>query len=376
MVCNALASGEWQGRTYFEFHTKTLPLSPVYAAVENRNGSHKKDFSNPPKQQRVMTSVNRSLKRRSDARPGGEVHDAPDHHFEENLASQHPKKAIRAKYELSVTKLVQETGHGTEEPPSSTTGASDNGAKEESPVFPCPLSTDFTHRRQQCCIDGFFLVHKGPFSEFESNCSCTTRCLIDLGTRVSWSSSSLRHEVKRTEVVLNSLARVSETNNPSRRATQGDPPGGLSLPRLNTDDSSRSSHRRNDHQTPRTQLNTSKYAEERLFVCLNHGCGKAFSRNEELTRHAKIHSGLRPFVCKECSKGFGRRDHLTKHQRTHLPIALKRSYLCPVPGCQHKLIMYLATSQPPRYTRSDALTRHQWSFHQLKTTQPRSKTRL
>lgn len=53
------------------------------------------------------------------------------------------------------------------------------------------------------------------------------------------------------------------------------------------------------------------------FVCNYHGCGKMFGRNEEKTRHEKIHSGVKPYACELCSKRFGRKDHLTQHMRTH-----------------------------------------------------------
>ena len=56
---------------------------------------------------------------------------------------------------------------------------------------------------------------------------------------------------------------------------------------------------------------------ERPFVCDNPNCGKTFTRNEELTRHRRIHTGIRPFSCPICLKKFGRKDHLKKHQRTH-----------------------------------------------------------
>lgn len=57
---------------------------------------------------------------------------------------------------------------------------------------------------------------------------------------------------------------------------------------------------------------------ERPFKCDEKNCGKTFTRNEELTRHKRIHSGLRPFPCTQCGKRFGRKDHLKKHTRTHL----------------------------------------------------------
>ncbi|UYV75707.1 hypothetical protein LAZ67_13001063 [Cordylochernes scorpioides] len=56
---------------------------------------------------------------------------------------------------------------------------------------------------------------------------------------------------------------------------------------------------------------------ERPFACDQPDCGKTFTRNEELTRHKRIHSGLRPFPCAFCGKRFGRKDHLKKHVKTH-----------------------------------------------------------
>lgn len=56
---------------------------------------------------------------------------------------------------------------------------------------------------------------------------------------------------------------------------------------------------------------------ERPFKCDESNCGKTFTRNEELTRHKRIHSGARPYPCTNCGKRFGRRDHLKKHTKTH-----------------------------------------------------------
>ncbi|KAG0725397.1 Early growth response protein 1 [Chionoecetes opilio] len=97
---------------------------------------------------------------------------------------------------------------------------------------------------------------------------------------------------------------------------------------------------------------------DRVYRCEEDGCGRTFVRNEELTRHIRIHSGQRPFHCQKCWRRFVRRDHLTKHQRTHLPAHVKRSYNCPLPDCTH------------RYTRSDALTRHMWTAHHIRARQP------
>lgn len=52
-------------------------------------------------------------------------------------------------------------------------------------------------------------------------------------------------------------------------------------------------------------------------MCDFKNCQKSFTRNEELTRHRRIHSGIRPYQCRWCDKKFGRKDHLRKHERTH-----------------------------------------------------------
>ncbi|XP_005093656.1 zinc finger protein 394 [Aplysia californica] len=93
------------------------------------------------------------------------------------------------------------------------------------------------------------------------------------------------------------------------------------------------------------------HSGERPFRC---DCGRAFARKEELTRHQRIHSGHRPHECQVCGKAFGRKDHLNKHRNTHLMTSEKKVHACDVPGCHQ------------RYTRSDALARHQLTSHGIK----------
>ncbi|XP_064454754.1 zinc finger protein 79-like [Ornithodoros turicata] len=86
-------------------------------------------------------------------------------------------------------------------------------------------------------------------------------------------------------------------------------------------------------------------------------CPRAFARNEELTRHRRIHSGDKPHSCDICHKRFGRKDHLNKHRKTHLKDTEKKVHVCGQPGCGH------------RYTRTDALARHQWTAHAIRRQQ-------
>ena len=61
-----------------------------------------------------------------------------------------------------------------------------------------------------------------------------------------------------------------------------------------------------------------------VFTCPD--CPRRFTRNSNLTRHKRIHSGQRRFTCVECSKGFMEKHHLTAHMRTHTG---EKPYKCP-----------------------------------------------
>ncbi|KAI9291660.1 hypothetical protein K502DRAFT_281751, partial [Neoconidiobolus thromboides FSU 785] len=45
-------------------------------------------------------------------------------------------------------------------------------------------------------------------------------------------------------------------------------------------------------------------------------CDRAFLRNHDLTRHKKIHSGVRKFQCISCDKRFYRKDLWRRHCMT------------------------------------------------------------
>ncbi|GFT16971.1 hypothetical protein NPIL_333101 [Nephila pilipes] len=104
-----------------------------------------------------------------------------------------------------------------------------------------------------------------------------------------------------------------------------------------------------------------KHKGVKPYKCEYPNCHKNFSRNEELSRHRRIHSGYKPYHCNVCGKSFCRKDHLSKHLKTHLQISEKKTYVCCVPGCEH------------RYTRSDALTRHKSTAHSIQKNKPKSE---
>jgi len=55
-------------------------------------------------------------------------------------------------------------------------------------------------------------------------------------------------------------------------------------------------------------------------------CRRTFSRSDMLERHARLHTGVRPYACRLCTQVFSRSDHLTTHLRTHTG---EKPYACP-----------------------------------------------
>lgn len=48
------------------------------------------------------------------------------------------------------------------------------------------------------------------------------------------------------------------------------------------------------------------------------GCTWKFARSDELTRHFRKHTGVKPFQCPDCERSFSRSDHLALHKKRHL----------------------------------------------------------
>uniref|UniRef100_A0A8C5GPV3 Si:ch211-117k10.3 n=1 Tax=Gouania willdenowi TaxID=441366 RepID=A0A8C5GPV3_GOUWI len=60
-----------------------------------------------------------------------------------------------------------------------------------------------------------------------------------------------------------------------------------------------------------------RHTGEKPYTCSWPECGWRFSRSDELSRHRRSHSGVKPYECSLCEKKFARSDHLSKHTKVH-----------------------------------------------------------
>ena len=56
---------------------------------------------------------------------------------------------------------------------------------------------------------------------------------------------------------------------------------------------------------------------EKPYRCSWEGCEWRFARSDELTRHHRKHTGVKPFKCSHCERSFSRSDHLALHMKRH-----------------------------------------------------------
>ncbi|KAJ3178703.1 transcriptional repressor [Gaertneriomyces sp. JEL0708] len=103
-----------------------------------------------------------------------------------------------------------------------------------------------------------------------------------------------------------------EDRRPNRRRASNDTISDIDLSDSNTNS-------RSDLQSKSLGANNGGKKWVQKHVCQYEGCGKTFTTSAHLSRHAKLHIGIKPHRCPlpECNKGFARRDNMMVHYRAH-----------------------------------------------------------
>ena len=134
---------------------------------------------------------------------------------------------------------------------------------------------------------------------------------IDTNVSTSFISSPSIHSVNSTPTEKKSKANKNKRNN-NNSSTK---------PKLR--ESSSQPNLLRAHRDSVSSLTSSCSSEsidqlddpDAVFICPH--CPRKFTRNSNLTRHKRIHTGIKRFECDECNKNFMERHHLVAHKRTH-----------------------------------------------------------
>ncbi|WWC86046.1 uncharacterized protein L201_000917 [Kwoniella dendrophila CBS 6074] len=78
-----------------------------------------------------------------------------------------------------------------------------------------------------------------------------------------------------------------------------------------------------------------RHAQQKPFKCEYPGCGKTFAVSSSLTIHMRTHNGEKPYICPHCGRGFVEASNLTKHV-SHTTDTGERPFSCAHPGCGKK----------------------------------------
>lgn len=87
------------------------------------------------------------------------------------------------------------------------------------------------------------------------------------------------------------------------------------------------------------------FAGEKPYKCTWEGCTWKFARSDELTRHFRKHTGIKPFQCPDCDRSFSRSDHLALHRKRHMlvwtPPSPASTWLSTLPALSLSSLHYL-----------------------------------